>query len=76
MSTDRISLLSRSFIASMTVCLAAGAMCLWTTGIASDAGGSTPAPAAVLVSVSLLDMSRLAPAQFGDWESAVSQQAK
>jgi hypothetical protein len=29
-------------------------------------------PASVRVSVSLLDMSRLAPHQFGDWEPAPS----
>jgi hypothetical protein len=30
-------------------------------------------PAPVLVSFSTLDMSRLAPAQFGDWDAAAAQ---
>jgi hypothetical protein len=46
----------------------------WSTATAFGQSASpppTPQPTPVLVSMTTLDMSRLAPAQFGDWDAAV-----
>ena len=45
----------------------------WSTATAFGQTASAPIPpqpAPVLISVSTLDMSRLAPSQFGDWDAA------
>lgn len=54
----------------VAVCLFAVGATLWASGMAADPVRAVSAPEAVLVSTSLLDMSRLEPAQFGDWEIA------
>lgn len=53
-----------------------GLLVAWATTATSDKGSAAPAGASVLVSVSTLDMSRLIPAQFGDWEPATTLPAR
>ena len=49
----------------------------WSTATAFGQSASAPTlPPPVLVSISTLDMSRLAPAQFGDWDAIPSQSAR
>lgn len=76
MLIDGIRLLPQSLVASLAVSVAGGALYLTMAGNAPDEARAAPVEAAVLVSVGLLDMSRLGPAQFGDWEPAASQQPK
>jgi hypothetical protein len=76
MLIDCIRPLQRSLAAPMAISLVGGALYLITAGHAPNEARAVPVEAAVLVSVGLLDMSRLAPAQFGDWEPAASQQLK
>jgi hypothetical protein len=49
--------------------LCVAGLAAWSTVTASGQG-PVAAPAAVLVSVSTLDMSQLGPAHFGDWDVA------
>jgi len=70
MLIDCIRPLSRSLFAPMAIFVAGGALYLAIASHAPDQVRAAPIEAAVLVSVGLLDMSRLAPAQFGDWEPA------
>ncbi len=56
--------------------LGVAAVVAWMTATAFGQGAPvTPplAPAQVLVSIGTLDMSRLVPAQFGDWDAAAPQ---
>ncbi len=76
MLIDSIRLLPQGLVASLAVSVAGGALYLITAGHAPNEARAVPVEAAVLVSMGLLDMSRLAPAQFGDWEPAASQQPK
>ena len=64
----------RIMAAGSYLCVAA--FVAWTTAASGRAPQVRPAvlrPAPVLVSVSTLDMSRLAPAHFGDWDAAASK---
>jgi hypothetical protein len=47
----------------------------WSTATAFSQSASAPIPPQppVLVSVSTLDLSRLVPAQFGDWDAVAAQ---
>ncbi len=68
MPIDRNYRLPRTTAAAIALCVAGGLLGLWMLG---GVGNAKPEPpASVRVSVSLLDMSRLAPHQFGDWEPA------
>ena len=49
--------------------LAAGALYVWAVDAKTDTGRAESAAQAVLISVSMLDMSSLEPAHFGDWEA-------
>lgn len=68
----RTPLNHRLMAAGSVLCVAA--LVAWAT--AASSGKAAPAlpavlqPAAVLVSVGTLDMSRLGPAHFGDWDVA------
>jgi hypothetical protein len=68
MLIDCIRPLQRSLVAPMAISLIGGALYLTIVSHAPNEARAEPAEAAVLVSVGLLDMSRLAPAEFGDWE--------
>jgi len=76
MSLARLLLSPHAAQASVALCCAAGLLFLWTAAPASDTRQLASAPAVALVTVSLLDMSRLAPAEFGDWEPAVIPTSK
>ncbi len=76
MLINRIRPLPRSLFASLAITVAGGALYLITAGKMPDEARAAPVEAGVLVSVGLLDMSRLAPAQFGDWEPAASQRSR
>lgn len=68
MPIDRNYQLPRAPVAAIALSVAGGLLGLWMLG---GVGNAKPEPpASVRVSVSLLDMSRLAPHQFGDWEPA------
>jgi hypothetical protein len=75
MLIDRIRPLPRSLFASLAISVAGGALYFITAGKAPDEAQAAPVEAGVLVSMGLLDMSRLGPAQFGDWEPAASQRS-
>jgi hypothetical protein len=53
-----------------------GVLVAWATTATSDEGNAAQPPALVLISTSTLDLSRLVPAQFGDWEPASLQPAQ
>lgn len=69
MAIECIRFCPRNHLA-MIAALAAGALYLWTAGAMSDGGHAMPDATPVRISVSLLDMSRLEPAHFGDWETS------
>jgi hypothetical protein len=63
----------RMMAAGTFLCLAG--LAAWSTATAFGQSASPPTPpqpTSVLISVSTLDMSRLAPAQFGDWDAAAN----
>lgn len=68
MPLARVCLVPRHLVLFAS-CLLAGALCV---GVASSSqqGRAASQPAAIFVSTSLLDMSRLTPEHFGDWEHA------
>ena len=77
MSVTRICLpLHHRMMAAGSILCVAGVVA-WPTATAIGQTTLAPAlpqqPAPVLVSFSALDMSRLAPAQFGDWDAAAAQ---
>lgn len=76
MSAEQIRPLPTCHVASVAVVIGAVSLYLWTSGAASNASPEAAVPASVSVSVSLLDMSRLVPAEFGDWETAASARVK
>lgn len=59
----------RMMAAGCHLCVAG--LIAWSTAVASGQVPPPPQPTPVLVSITTLDMSRLAPAQFGDWDAAV-----
>lgn len=67
----RTSLDNRMIAAGSSLCVAAIVAWMSATAFGQSASVKPPqAPAQVLVSVGTLDMSRLIPAQFGDWDAA------
>ena len=68
MSIARIRTARHRHAISITGCFLVGVLCAWATGTASNPAAGTAGAAPVLISTTLLDMSRLSPAAFGDWE--------
>jgi hypothetical protein len=67
----RPSLHHHLIAAGSVLCVAAMVAWMTATAFGQSAFVKPPlAPAHVLVSVGTLDMSRLVPAQFGDWDAA------
>jgi hypothetical protein len=64
----------RMMAAGCFLCVAG--LVAWSAATASGKARVTLPRAAVLVSTSTLDMSRLLPAQFGDWDTAAAQPAR
>jgi hypothetical protein len=69
MTISRLRLPLRHHFKAAGCLLCVAGLAAWS-GATASGQGPVVAPAAVLVSVSTLDMSRLEPAHFGDWDVA------
>ena len=72
MAITRVRSLPSHYIIAAGSVLCVAAMVAWMTAAASGQGASVKPPVAttqILVSVGTLDMSRLLPSQFGDWDA-------
>ena len=80
MTNARVCLPHRHRIMAAGCFLCVAGLVAWSTATALGKAPSLQrpklSPTPVLVSVSTLDMSRLAPAQFGDWDVVPSQPAR
>jgi hypothetical protein len=68
MTSTPICLLQRHRMMAAACALCIAGLVAWSTATAFGMVRATLPRSPVLVSTSTLDMSRLAPAQFGDWD--------
>lgn len=70
MTTTRVCLPLRHHMNAAGCLLCVAGLAAWSVATASGQGRVALAPAPVLISISTLDLSRLVPAHFGDWDAA------